>query len=121
MMHKRRRWCVSLAESPEKLASDLTERTWTLCTGLEFQGYLFLNDSTSENGAQEYAVVKLPEKPGGKYFQVESITFGWCDYDKAIANVRKAIDGEMDESDFVSEVNPHLDTVDEHGTCHLCA
>ena len=121
MMHKRRRWCVGTAESPEQLATNLTERTWTLCTGFELQGYLFLNDSTSENGAQEYGVVKLPEKPGGKHFQVESITFGWCTYEKALGYIRKAIAGEMDGYDFVTEVHPQYDTVDKHGTCHLCA
>src|SRR5258708_6207573 len=76
MMHKRR-WCRSVVESQELLASMLTERTWTLCSAFSVKGheeYVFVNDSTSEDGAAEFAPVK--RLPDGTYVQVESITFG---------------------------------------------
>jgi hypothetical protein len=38
-------------------------------------GYLFLNDSFSPDGAQEYAVFKISN---GQFIQIESITVSWC-------------------------------------------
>lgn len=62
MMHTRRCWCVSPAASTNELAERLSRHTWTLCTGFvveEHPTYLFLNDSTHEDGAGEWAVVKV--------------------------------------------------------------
>lgn len=58
MMHCKRRWSVAPVATAEELAHMLTERTWTLCSGFSVvghDGYLFLNDATSEDGAGEYA------------------------------------------------------------------
>lgn len=121
MFHKTRTWCVSPKGTPEEVARLLTESTWTLCTALEHGGYLFLNDSTSEDGAQEYAVVKKPTEPGRQYMQVESITFGWCSYDQALGYVRQALAGHYDALDFVRAVDPRLDPAAEHRRCPLCA
>src|SRR5450432_2355291 len=80
VMHSRRRFCVSPVATAEELARMLTERTWTLCSGFYVhghEGYLFLNDSTCEDGAGEFSVIH-----GGlgaeRHVQVESITFSWC-------------------------------------------
>ena len=73
MFHDRRTWCVSPVETPEELAEKLTEHSWCICTGFEIQGYLFLNDATSEDGAQEYAVVRRPTKDGEPFLQVEKM------------------------------------------------
>lgn len=122
-MHKRRVWCVTPKDAPEELARLLSQTTWTTCTGFELAGYLFLNDSTSEDGAQEYAVVKRPTDPGGRFVQVESITFGWCDVATTFDYVRRILAGEFDTSDFAAEVSPRLETPEEHraGYCHACA
>jgi hypothetical protein len=61
MMHKHRCSCVGPIEDPAQLAEWLTQRSWTLCTGFAIAGYLFLNDATSEDGAQEYAVEEADE------------------------------------------------------------
>ncbi len=119
-MHKRR-WCVGEVRDAEELARQLTGRTWTLCTGFELGGYLFLNDSTSEDAAQEYAVIKRPADPGGPFIQVESVTFGWCSSAKALAYVRSVIAGDMDGTGLCRQVRPQLDTPTTHGGCHLCA
>lgn len=118
-MHKNRRWCVGQVSSAEELAEKLTRHTWTRCTGFELSGYLFLNDSTSEDGGQEYAVVK--READGRFLQLESITFGWCDFDKAIGFIKAAASGEWDQGELVCEVHPQLDTPETHGRCHLCA
>jgi len=119
-MHARR-WCVGEAKGAEELARLLTRRTWTLCTGFELGGFLFLNDSTSEDGAQEFAVVKRPADSDGAFVQVESITFGWCSPAQALEYVRAAVAGEMDGTNLCRQVHPQLDTPTTHGRCHLCA
>ena len=119
-MHARR-WCVGEVRDAEELARLLTGRTWTLCTGFELGGYLFLNDSTSEDGAQEYAVVKRPAAAGDPFVQVESITFGWCSPAQALGYVRAAVAGDMDGTDLGRQVRPQLDSPTTHGRCHHCA
>lgn len=119
MMHKKRVFSVADITSPEELAAKLTAMTWTLCTGFRMQGYLFLNDSTSEDGAQEYAVVRVADIPGSDHRQVESITFGWCDLDNALRYIREALAGDYDED---GRPLPALRL--EYGPshrCHLCA
>lgn len=122
MMHAKRRWCLSSVESPQALAKMLTERTWTLCSGFFVAGhpdYLFLNDATIEDGAGEYGIVR--RLPDGTFRQIESITFSWCDAEKAQHYIDDALAGTYDASDFAHPVQPRLDTPDQHRRCHLCA
>lgn len=119
MLHERRTWCVAPVATAEELARKLAETTWTLCTAFELRGYLFLNDSTCEDGAQEYGVVK--RMPDGSLLQVESITFGWLDEARALALIRQSLGGEFDDKEFAHEVHPRLQTPAEHGRCPLCA
>ena len=123
MMHKNRVWCVTPKATPEEVAELLTRTTWTLCTAVELGGYLFLNDSTSEDGAQEYAVVKRPTDPDGPFMQVESITFGWCDEAKALEHIGRTLAGGFDAGDFAHAVTPRLETPFEHKAryCPVCA
>jgi hypothetical protein len=74
MTHSKRRWTVGDVETPEELAHKLTQYTWTGCRAFRLvgSGLLFLNDSFSEDGAQEYGVVIESTRR-----QVESVTFGW--------------------------------------------
>ena len=120
MLHSKRTWVIDPAASAEQLADNLTRMTWCGCNGFELDGYLFLNDATSGNGAQEYAVVKR-DGPGGKMLQVESITFSWCSYDRALNLIRRVTAGEYDTGDYSAVVEPRIETKEEHGRCHLCA
>ena len=120
MLHRDRRWVVQEAKSSEQLAADLTRTTWCGCNAFELDGYLFLNDATSPDGAQEYAAVKR-DGPDGRMLQVESITFSWCSYDSALNLIRRAIAGDYDDAEFAHVVEPHIETPEEHGRCHLCA
>lgn len=120
MFHSHRVWCVSPVTSPEELAEKLTETTWCCCTGFELAGYLFLNDSTSPDGAQEYAVVKR-DGGQGRPVQIESITFGWCDRTKALTYIQDTLAGKYDRSEFRPEVAPTLQTPEQHGRCSHCA
>lgn len=95
MMHRRRTFNVADVLSIEELADKLTSMTWTLCTGFRLrtaeQALLFLNDSTSEDGAQEYAVFSEDGR------QLESITFGWCDQARAETLIRNVLAGQVVE------------------------
>lgn len=118
MLHKQRKWTVEIVPSVEDLAEKLVDHCWCGCNGFKLGDYLFLNDSTGGDGAQEYGVVKAKD---GKFVQVESITFGWCDRNKAEEYIRQAISGEWDNVDWASEIKPTIETAEQHGRCHLCA
>jgi len=81
-MHTRRCFQVTLVAGLDDLAEKLADHTWTLCTAFQYRS-LLLNDATSEDGAQEFAVFRIPEQfvdgtiPSGTYLQIESITVSW--------------------------------------------
>jgi len=116
LFHKKRTWSVAPVASPEDLAEKLIEHTWTLCTGFERQGWLFLNDALSEDGAQEYGVI---QRQTDKLIQVESVTFSWMTPDKALAFIRETLEGKLEV--MYGEVKLKLETPETHGTCPLCA
>ena len=120
MMHHNRVWRVSRVDSAEELARFLTETTWCCCTAFELGDYLWLNDSTSPDGAQEFAVLR---KDGGndKPVQIESITFGWCDDEEALGYIRDTLAGKDNQNSFAREVEPALETPEQHGRCSHCA
>src|SRR5688572_24213327 len=122
MMHAHRVFCVSPVASAEELARMLTERTWTLCSGFYVQGhtYLFLNDSTHEDGAGEWGII-LGGLGAERHVQIESITFSWCQFDQALRYVDDALAGRMDVNDFAQPVTLRLETPEQHQRCHFCA
>jgi hypothetical protein len=114
MIYDRRVHFVGDVATVEELAEKLTSITWTLCTGFRLrhgnQVLLFLNDSMSEDGAQEYAVFS---KEG---LQLESITFGWCDQATAAQHIREVLSGEVVQ---MGHYELRIDTDPNH-SCHLC-
>lgn len=107
MIHLQRRYNVRDVSTPEELADELDGTTWCLCTGFRLEGFLFLNDSFSEDSAQEYAVIEFGR-------QVESITFSWCDRSQALTHIKDVLAGQHVDQGSVS---PRLD----HGkSCALC-
>ena len=120
MMHHNRRWVVTTVATAEELAEKLTQHTWTCCTGFALSGYLWLNDATCSDGAQEFSVVKR-DGPRGRPVQIESITFSWCNYDQALAFIQHTLRGNDDNNDFAFDVTPTLETPEEHDRCRNCA
>jgi len=115
MLHKTRKWCVCDVESAEDLADKVTKSCWTMCTGFRYKGYLFLNDSTSSDGIAEYAVVKEDNLK-----QVESITFGWCNFEQALDYICRIVEGEFDEQAWESGITrEQIQSPKEH-KCHWC-
>ena len=123
MMHSKRVWCVTPKATPEEIVRQLKEHSWTLCTGLDLNGYLFLNDSTSEDAAQEYAFVKKSTADGESFVQVESVTVSWCSNEKLLELIQQTLSGEFDKDAMHGTVSPRIETAEEHRAryCRLCA
>jgi len=145
MMHENRVWCVAKVETAEVLAEKLTEYSWCCCCGFELGGYLWLNDATGGDGAQEYACVRKPTVDDPYYRQVESITASWCSEQQMLAYIRSiygdglptqidqgqvvvarsggdlaaALGGKQNSTGIV--VEPAIETPKEHRRCPLCA
>jgi hypothetical protein len=90
MLHQNRMFGVITVQSVAELVEHLTEHTWTLCTGFSLQGLLFLNDSFSEDGAQEYVVVCEGR-------QIESLTVSWMSRVEAWSDIDWLVRGGGDD------------------------
>ncbi len=121
MMHKSRVFQVAervhgqLYSTPGELARLLTEHTWCPCNGFKLDHFLFLNDSTGPDGAQEYAVF---DTRIGK--QIESLTVSWMtagELESCIRHLMSDVDEELRVEPFGTL--PSL----EHpkGSCYACA
>jgi hypothetical protein len=120
MMHKARCWALHEVASAEKLARMLVERTWTLCSGFYVHGHgdhVFLNDATSEDGAQEYAVAR---RSAEGWLQIESFTMSWSDEGRALLLIKEILAGEFDSVEYAFAVQPRLEMPGRHGCCSLC-
>ena len=118
MLHRTRIWTIAPVESAEALAEYLTQHTWCCCNGFQLGNYLFVNDATCADGAQEYAALK---RLGEHYVQVESLTFSWMNEQQALDIIRRVLAGEFDQ-DHYGLVAPHqIQTPSQHGRCHHCA
>lgn len=115
MFHKGRTHNVAEIATAEELAKKLTETVWTLCTGFRHAGYLYLNDSSSEDGAAEYAIYKDGDPTG----QIESITFGWCSEAEALKYIQEITAGKYDDARW--ETPAVKFTVGVPHTCSRCA
>lgn len=116
MYHTNRVHTVKGVNNILELTDYLANYTWCRCNGFEYKGYLFLNDATSEDGAQEYAIFKK-----GNPTQIESITFSWCDFIEAITDIYEIISGGADNFNMGERYKGyHLDNSERHH-CYLCA
>jgi len=109
MFWQKRTYQVFEVDSPESLAEKLTEHTWCGCQAFKCEDVLFVNDSSSGDGASEWAVIR-----DGR--AVESITFGWCSYYRALQYICELIDRRIGGDYGPGNVNT------DHGrSCYLCA
>ena len=118
MLHSKRIWSIVPAESAGWLAEQLTQCTSCGCSGFRLDDYVFVNDATCADGAQEYGVLRAD---GDHYVQIESLTFSWMTYDEAETIIRRVLAGEFDHATYGTVAGNRLQTPDQHGRCHLCA
>jgi hypothetical protein len=119
MLHDKRIWCITPVSSAEELIDRLHRHTWTLCTGFRLGEYLFLNDATGEDGAQQYAV--LHDRGEGRFRQIESWTVSWMNRDQLAQHVADCLAGQLADADWSRTVKPTLESPEQHGRCHCCA
>lgn len=97
MMHKTRIWNLQEVgtdlESLQYLARKLSQYTFCACNAYHLGKYTLLNDASSGDGAQEYAVLL-----DGR--QIESITFGWVTTANAYVYLKNILAGEYDGADY---------------------
>jgi hypothetical protein len=123
VVHKNRRFSIKTVKSIQELANLLYKYvSLTKCSGFKLPApsgrtYYFLNDSFSEDGAQEYAVYETSrEDPNFAY--VESVTISWMTKDEFIKWFQN-FDSE-EKHDVFSHDYLALDIEVPH-KCHLCA
>ncbi|MBX9628243.1 MAG: hypothetical protein K2X82_30875 [Gemmataceae bacterium] len=123
MFHDDRTWCVRPEGTPEAVAMQVTRRTWPACTAFAVGDYLFLNDSLPEDGSTDYAVVKRPTEPGGRFVQVASLTLGFWSYENALDLIRSVLAGDYDAPASTFAVDPHLEPAPAHVArcCPYCS
>lgn len=104
MIHRARAFNLTDA-TIDQIAQTLHARTQTLCTGFRVTGAersaegagracpaaaFILNDAFSEDGAQEYAVVRVLDRVSPQTYRVvltESITVSWIDRAERVAEL----------------------------------
>jgi len=115
MIHSSRRFFVADVSTANELAKKLTDMTWTGCTGFRLRddkrALLFLNDSFSGDGAQEYAVFDEATAQ-----QIESITFSWCTEQRALEHITNLLAG-----GGVPFGSAGLPSLEHRGPCRHCA
>ena len=115
MIHSSRRFFIADVSTANELAQMLAARTWTGCTGFrlrsEKRALLFLNDSFSGGGAQEYAVFDEATAQ-----QIESITFSWCSEARALEHITNLLTG-----GGVAFGSVGLPSLEHKSPCRLCA
>ena len=124
MWNTKRRWCVNTIDNVDEIASGLTGNTQVLCTGIRWRGLLILNDATSEDGGQEYAVID--ENNG---HQVESLTCSWMDPDELKQSLIAIAEGSgrcvLMVTAWTDQKDPRkrIETPEQHRKrrCELCA
>jgi len=117
-LHSKRIWSIFPAESAEWLAERLTQYTYCGCNGFRLGEYLFVNDATCADGAQEYGVLRLA---GDHYVQIESLTFSWMTETQALDIIQRVLAGEFDAEQYGLVDARQLESPQDHGRCPLCA
>lgn len=110
MFHPYRQWSVWPVREPECLARCLTEAIWSEGTAFGIGPYLWLNDSVSPKETQVFAVLK--QWRPGCFVQLESITFGWRDFDGSLSAILATLNGQDDRNPRRERVNPRLENAD---------
>jgi hypothetical protein len=115
MIHTDRAFGITEVSDVKTLANQLFHYTWTGCTGYQLGEYLFLNDSFSEDGKQEFAVLKIDD---GELIQIETITISCTKLTERLLELALTI--AMDSHLNMGAYNElKLEDISEH-QCDIC-
>ena len=124
----RRTYNIKPCTADEMLSDLVHTKTWTLCTGWRVGDTLYLNDSTSESGAQEYAVLRVQPGVGCLVVeQFESVTFSWMTLEEIEETINQTWNANIETGNYAELRKWFGNTIfvqDHHDTlpcCPLCA
>lgn len=113
MIHAGRIYRLTPIAEAGDLVDKLVDRSWTLCSAFALGKLIFANDAFSEDGAQEYAVIR-----DGR--QIESIAFSWVeDRDRTRDYVTSLLEGAPGVD--MGPVGLRIDHPEGSNSCPLCA
>lgn len=112
MIHTHRTFCITAVPDLASLVDKLTTHTWTTCTGFAWQNLLLLNDSLSENGAQEYTVIR-------ETHDIENLTVSWMTTEDLTATLTKL--STCPDPRTYGPLTNILETPAQHRHCRACA
>jgi hypothetical protein len=118
MPFHQRQWNV-VEVGPSQLAHRLVAHSWCMCVGFLCEGVLWLNDSTSPDGAQEWAVVRASD-----HQQLESITVGWAtpeDDKKQVAEIQARFANGRGKPAWGRDYKLEPGALEHGEVCHHCA
>ena len=121
MIHKDRVFNIKTCSADEMIADFQHTHSWTLCSGWRVGDTLYLNDAFSEDGAQEYAVVRVNADTA---VQFDSVTFGSLrvELDRIEAYIRETWNCDLTSSEWKDGWRTPVQVHDRHGdSCPLCA
>jgi hypothetical protein len=119
MFHSQRTWSIHSVTDADWLAEQLSNYTFVSCQAFEIGSYLLANDSTCADGAQEYAILRATTEE--MLIQIESITFSWCNHEKAREYIARIISGEFDSESYDRVMRSRFQSSSDHGHCFHCA
>ena len=127
MFHKNRAWSVVELDGIGEVCDKLIEHDWTLCSGFWFpvvprdtKGIVLLNDSTSEDALQEYAVC-LASKGVDLCTQIESYTVSWMSRESLSKSLLEIL-GRLADGETLESYGTFHDVLEwEHEPCRYCA
>ncbi len=111
LWHENRVHAVGEVEDLDKLAVQLTQTTWTCCSGFAWRGLVLLNDATGADGAQEYAVFRSDTRE-----RVESLTASWM----SVEEFRGAME-QLDEDEGDRDMKAAWPDKGHGSWCRWCA
>jgi hypothetical protein len=111
MIHTKRAFQVRRIDDLDELARALTEQSWTLCTAFAHADLILANDAFSEDGAQEFAVIRAGH-------QVESLTASWMTTERMRAIIADLVKGGGVDMGAVTLRTDHPASPDH---CRYCA
>lgn len=110
MFYENRPIALREVEDAGYLAMRLLDTTWTLCTGWRLGDIAFVNDSTSEDGVAEYAVLRVDGYNPRMGLEIGSISVGFLANDPP-ALVEQIVGAVLDSPRALVRTRGHIATV----------
>lgn len=120
MFFERRTYSIRPLSTPEELADQLTKYSHCLCNGFDLGGWLFLNDSTSEDGASEFAVLRTRAGEGDVYVFFDSITVSWMNREQILDYLKNLHTLDDPTHTWIRNVRVRTEHYKSHAPCRFC-